>query len=228
VNSQTLLFILDRFEGPLELLLHLIQEDEIDICSVEIKSLTSQFLQRWGSVEVEAKSDNLVVAATLLLIKSQKLLPQQVPSSEISEGDPRFEVLQSLIAYSQLKEVAKELARREEVQSTYFPRAISPPRKERGSGLERVEIENLKNLLLQLLQREEPQRLIVEEEWQISQKIEWLRHILKQNKRVSFPLFFSEKMGRKELIVVFLALLEMMKNQEARVVTEEELLYITR
>jgi len=222
-------FTLDNFEGPLELLLYLIQKDEIDICTIAIKNLTSQCLQALeASTEVEISGESLTLAATLLLIKSQKLLPHNQSLFEVVDGDPRLEILQSLIEYCHFKEAAQVLSRREEEQQGHFPRATPIYRKEPGTHLEKVDINNLKNLLDDLLKRtaDSPKQMIVEEEWQVSQKLEWIQQALAQKKKMLFTSLFSQTTSRKELIVLFLALLEMMKNQEVQVVKENENLYI--
>ena len=228
-TGQSPTFSLDNFEGPLELLLYLIQKNEIDICTIPISHLTSQFMEALDDFpEVETSSETLTLAATLLLLKSQKLLPQEALASEQLEDDPRIELIQSLIEYCRFKDAAKALSLREEEQKAHFPRATSPFRKELGSGLEEIGIENLKTLLLDLLKKSAflPQQVIKEEEWQISHKLERIRLALTQEKKIPFTSLSSEAQGRSELIVLFLALLEMMKHQEARVVRENEILYI--
>jgi segregation and condensation protein A len=223
-------FALDNFEGPLELLLYLIQKEEIDICAVAIKKLTQQFMDDLEKrPEVEISSETLSLAATLLLLKSQKLLPQEENQTEIDE-DPRIEMIQNLIEYCRFKETAKMLSSKEEEEKAYFPRQALPVRKEVGSGLEEVGIENLKALLQEMLKRSQDnfKQIIQEEEWQISDKLAWLQHLLSNQKSVLFASIFSNTKSRIELIVLFLALLEMMKHQEAQVVRENESLYIIR
>lgn len=222
-------FSLDNFEGPLELLLYLIQKDEIDICSVEMSNLTSQFIQSLENLcEVEASSETLALAATLLMIKSQKLLPSQASEIQELEEDSRIELIQSLIEYCRVKDAAKALSLREEEQKSHFPRAAPLFERELGFGLEEIGIETLKSLALELLKKASlhPNQPILEEEWQVSDKLEQIRRIFKEQKKILFTQLFSENACRQELIVFFLALLEMMKHQEAKVVRENEVLYI--
>src|SRR5262245_30863564 len=178
--------------------------------------------------EVETSSETLALTATLLLLKSQKLIPQEKIDSGIEE-DSRIEMIQSLIEYCQLKEAAKTLLLREEEQKAHFPRATPPFQKELCSGLEDIGIENLKNLLFNVLKRSshDLQQVIKEEEWQVSHKLAWLREILNAQKKILFSHHFSTNKSRIELIVLFLALLEMMKHQEVSVVKENGDIYIT-
>jgi segregation and condensation protein A len=227
-TNGTFIFALDNFEGPLELLLYLIQKDEIDVCAIALKKLTAQFIHTLETTsEVDAGSETLALAATLLLMKSQRLLPQDESISELDE-DPRVEMIQSLIEYCRFKEVAKTLSLREEAQKAHFPRALSLLPKELGSGLEEVDIDTLKTLLSDLLKRSEhnPSQIIKEEEWQISHKLAWLHQALSSQKRIPFDTLFAQTKSRMEVIVLFLALLEMMKHQEAMLVRENENVYI--
>lgn len=221
-------FFLENFEGPLELLLYLIQKDEIDVCEIVIKQLTTQLLDTLNSTpEVDVTSEMLTLTATLLLLKSQKLLPQEASTEEKNESNPRAALIQSLIEYCHIKEGAKILALKEQEQKSYFPRAVSPFKKEWESGLEEVDIEELKSLLYHVTRRaaQHPKQIIEREEWQVSHKIEWLRHTFALHAQLTFETLFSEEKSRGELIVLFLALLEMMKQQELRVVRENENVY---
>lgn len=221
-------FSLENFEGPLELLLYLIQKDEINVCEIVIKQLTTQLLDTLNStLEVDVNSEMLNLTATLLLLKSQRLLPQKESSEEKNNDNPRAVLIQSLIEYCHIKESAKILALKEQEQKSYFPRAVPPFKKEWESGLEEVDIEGLKSLLFNVVERaaQHPKHLIEREEWQVSHKIEWLRHTFTLHAQLSFETLFSEEKSRGELIVLFLALLEMMKQQELRVVRENENAY---
>ncbi len=222
-------FTLENFEGPLELLYYLIQKEEIDPCGVVIKQLTSQLIQVLkDSPEVDVSSEMLHLTASLLLIKSQKLLPHETAALEELEDDPRLEMIQSLIEYCRFKEMAKALAVKEEEQKAYFPRPPSPFKRELGPGLDEVDKEGLKNLLQQVLKKAAklPEKMIQEDSWQVADKALWLRQLLQSHPQLPFETVFSPTMGREELIVSFLALLELMKHQHLKVVREKEDLYI--
>ncbi len=227
-NQSSLSFSLENFEGPLELLLYLIQKDEVDICEVAIKQLTEQFIEVLNTEpELDTSSEVLALTATLLLMKSQKLVPHDEIRSVEEEEDPVVEIIKNWIEYCRFKEAAKALSLKEEEQKAHFPRATAPFRKELGAGLEEVDIGDLKTLLFDVMARADrsPQHVITDEEWHISHKIEWFRHM---QDKISFCVVFSEEKSRKELIVLFLALLELMKLQELRIVRETETIYIMR
>ncbi len=221
------LFSLDNFEGPLELLLCLIQKEELDICTIMIKHLTLQMRDGLEQINIDASSEMLTLAATLLLLKSQRLLPQQTHGTEATET-LRIETIQNLIEYSRIKEAALTLKLKEEEQKSFFPRAPTLLRREMGSGLEEISLETLKQLMLGVLERSrsEPQKTIHAEKWDVAGKILWLRHTLKEQKKMLFLNLFSSERARGELIVLFLALLELMKHQELKVVRESDLVYI--
>lgn len=230
-TNTTPTFALDNFEGPLELLLCLIQKEEIDVCSIAVKKLTEQVMQMLScEPEVDRGSESLNLTATLLLMKSQKLLPQEENVESVEEEDPRMQLIQSLIEYCRFKEAAKALSFREEEQKAHFIRAPSPFRKELGPGLEEIGIEHLKSLIAEITKRAAltPRAIIKEEEWQVSHQLEWLKFELSQKGKILFSSLFSSQRSRMELIVLFLALLEMLKASEARVVKENEKLYIIR
>lgn len=221
-------FSLENFEGPLELLLYLIQKEEIDVCEITLKELTSQFMRSLEQVpEVETNAEVLMLTTTLLLMKSQKLLPSEEQLFD-EEEIPRAEMIRQLIEYCRFKEAANILLSKEEEQKAFFPRAAPPYQKELGSGLEDVGLEELKALLLDVMARakKEPEGVIQEEEWQTSSKIEWFLGALRSHEKI--PLFevFSEEKCRAEVVVLFLALLELMKLQELKIVKENEELYI--
>lgn len=222
-------FTLENFEGPLELLYYLIQKEEIDPCGIVIKNLTSQLIQVFKtSPEVEVSSEMLHLTACLLVIKSQKLLPHEAESGEEQEDDPRLEMIQSLIEYCRFKDMAKALAVKEEEQKAYFPRPPSTFKKELGPGLDEVDKEELKKILQQVLKKAAhlPETMIQEDAWHIADKVAWLQHLLQSCPKLPFETTFSPLMGKEELIVSFLALLELMKHQHLKIVREKEELYI--
>ncbi len=220
-------FKLDNFEGPLELLLYLIQKEEIDPCGVVVKQLTAQLMERVEDVDLS--SEMVALTASLLLLKSEKLLPEAGGESEELADNPRLEVIQNLIEYCRLRDLAKTLAEKEEEQRAYFPRALQPFQKEVGLGLEEIDHHVLKHFLAEALQRAEklPQKMIQAEEWQVADKLVWLRAAIKTTPRLSLETLFVETMSRQELIVTFLALLELLKYQEIKLSREEDHLYLS-
>src|SRR2546423_11291260 len=121
---------LEVFEGPLDLLLYLIKQDEINIYDISIERITRQYLeylQAFRELNIELAGEFLVVAANLVYMKSRSLLPvdQQPPDEEAAEDDPRWELIRQLIEYKKFKEVAADLHARELDQQQRFPRAAN-------------------------------------------------------------------------------------------------------
>lgn len=227
IFAKTRSFSLENFEGPLELLLYLIQKEEIDVCAVAMGTLTKQLISSLEESEVEMSAELMGLAATLLLLKSQKLLPLEELPGEESESDPRIEMIEKLIEYCRFRDAATTLLTREEEQRAFFPRAAPPFQKELGPGLEEVDLSDLKSALLEVMKRtEKKQSLIHDEEWHVAPKINWLQNFLTQNKKILFSEVFTEHKCRGELIVCFLALLELLKLQKLQVAKENNLLYI--
>lgn len=212
-------FILSNFEGPLELLLYLVQKEEIDICDIMLREITSQSETPLESVDTGAEF--LALSSCLLLLKSRKLIPQEHVAEEVEE--PRWEMLSKLVEYCHFKEVAKELSELESRQSHFFSRETSLPVKKRCDGLEEVNLQELTAVLQQVLEKAaiRPQEIIREEEWQIEPKISWLKEIVSKDQKIAFTTLFPREKCNEELIVTFLALLELMKLEHLKVIKEE-------
>lgn len=217
LESET--FALENFEGPLEFLLHLIQKNEIEIYDVQIRKITEQYLQRLEEQldpDIETGAEIIGTTAWLLWLKSKTLLPkhEQVVSEEELEQDPRFEILHHLIDYCRFKEAAKELTSLEAKQNAYFRRGcmeISGLKK--NLGIEHLTLEEITVLFSQIAQKASSQKgAIVEETWRVADKIHDLKDLMQKNAPVPLDVLFSENKCREELIVIFLAILELMKS----------------
>src|SRR5215207_1746308 len=126
---------LERFEGPLDLLLHLIQRDEIDIYDIPLARITQQYLtyiELMRLLDLDVAGEFLVMAATLMRIKAKMLLPLPAVGEEEQEGDPREELVQRLVEYRQFKEAAGTLKMREEDRRLLFGRGMIPGEDEMG------------------------------------------------------------------------------------------------
>ena len=123
---------LDEFEGPFEVLLYLIKEQEVDIFDIPIVQVTEQYLQFLDLLrldQIDVAGDFLVLAATLIQIKSRMILPveiEQDEEEEIEEEDPRLELVVKLLEYRKYRDLAKLLGEREERQSDMFGRRVKP------------------------------------------------------------------------------------------------------
>jgi len=226
---------LEAFEGPLDLLLYLVKKDEVDIYDISIERLTAQYLEYLGTFEVlqiEVAGEFLVMAATLLYIKSRTLLPkdQQPPEDEEDEEDPRWELIRQLIEYRKFKEAAAHLRDKEELQAALFPRAVPLDPKHApvfndNLLLGDVGILDLINAFQRALKRlpvEEKPGEIREETYTVTDRIQHLMRIIERGASLKFDELFGEASTRSELVITFLALLELIRMKQFRVRQEEQ------
>jgi segregation and condensation protein A len=212
---------LEKFEGPLDLLLHLIQRDEIDIYDIPIAHITQQFLhtlEMMRLLDLEVSGEFLVTAATLMRIKARMLLPTPEPGEE-EEHDPREELVQRLLEYRQYKEAADSLRGREEKRRLVFERGRTPDEADAGPlPLAPVSLFSLLDALDRVLSRL-PERSILEmtgEAYDVEDKMGFLLTRARRAGRLSFTLLLEECRSRLEIIVTFLALLELLKMSRLR------------
>jgi segregation and condensation protein A len=209
------------FEGPLDLLLYLIRKEEVDIYEVNLTRLATQFIEYIETMrllDLEVAGEFLVMAATLMYIKSRELLPvdQQAATEEEDEGeDPRWELIRQLVEYKKFKDAASQLAGLEERQENVFPRV--PGRIEfepEASGRAQASIFDLLNAVNAVLQRfntPREEREIFEDKWTVSEKIEHLLRTLTERPRMVFSELFAGAANRSEVIATFLAMLELIR-----------------
>lgn len=214
-------FSLHNFEGPIEFLLHLIQKDEIDIYDVSLQSLTAQFLKKWQEWQegtVEKGAEFIGTLSYLVLLKSRALLPRQDLEETVEEEeDPHFEIIHHLIDYCRFKQAAKILSERQDQQNAYFVRGTTPYEWKKPLGIEHISLDDLAALVQNLMSRTTSKPQIQEEHWRVADKIHSLRLQLKKESTISFYSLFTADKSRPELIVTFLAVLELMKLGEMTV-----------
>jgi segregation and condensation protein A len=219
------------FEGPLDLLLYLIKKEEVDIYEVNLTRLATQFIEYIDTMrllDLEVAGEFLVMAATLMYIKSRELLPvdQQVQTEGEDEGeDPRWELIRQLVEYKKFKDAAAQLAVLEARQEDVFPRV--PGRMEfepeRASGAEAslFDLLNAVNSVLKRVNQRPDQRDIFEDRWSVSEKIEHLMRIVHEMEHVQFSELFAGVTSRSEVVVTFLALLELIRLKQLMAVQRE-------
>ncbi|MCJ7750760.1 MAG: segregation/condensation protein A [Armatimonadetes bacterium] len=226
------------FEGPVDLLLFLIARDEIDIFDIPIEHITNEYLQYLGQLEslnIDVCGEFLVMAAQLLEIKSRMLLPQQErPQQEEEEaGDPRAELVSRLLEYRRYKRVAEELRARAEIQRFVFSRRTLTNGEGNGNGngdsqpvleLSDVSAFDLWAAFQNVLSRvkEPAQGELVRARFTVAQKMAAVASRLKWSKEegIRFEELFDEAVTRLELVVTFLALLELIRLRRVRVAQE--------
>lgn len=219
MNTQYNHFALDNFEGPLDFLLCLIQKEEMDIYEISLQQLVQQCLQKlteWQERQIELGAEFIGTMAYFVLLKSRMLLPQldnPIPESELEE-DPRFEIIHHLIDYCRFKQTAKDLTVRQEQQSACFYRGLPPlPAYQKPFGIDHLSIEELTDIFKDLMRKADlPRQQIFEENWRVSDKMNSIKLMLRENDIFPLEDLFSGGRSKIELIVTFLALLELMKH----------------
>ena len=219
------------FEGPLDLLLYLVKKEEVDIYEVNLTRIATQFIEyieMMRQFDLEVAGEFLVMAATLMYIKSRELLPvdQQVETEEEEEEDPRWELIRQLVEYRKFKDAAAQLQSFELEQERIYRRDPVQPdlAPSRPAGKPDVSLFDLLSAVSQVLKRfaeREGPRDIVEDRWTVSEKIEQLRALVSQRPALRFAELFESTTSRSEVVVTFLALLELMRLKMVRAVQAE-------
>jgi segregation and condensation protein A len=209
------------FEGPLDLLLYLIKKEEVDIYEVNLTKLATQFLEYidvMRLLDLEIAGEFLVMAATLMYIKSRQLLPvdqQQTPEGEEEEGeDPRWELIRQLVEYKKFKDAAGQLQSLEARQELLYSRTPARPEFEAPTQRAEVSLFDLINAVSQILKRinQRPEaRDVFEDRWTVSEKIESLMQALTERPFLRFSELFATATSRSEIVVTFLAMLELIR-----------------
>lgn len=227
-SLNSLHFKLPVFEGPLDLLLHLIKENKIDIYDIPIVEITAQYLvyiELLKDLNLEIAGEFLVMAATLIHIKSKMLLPPDEEESEESIEDPRAELVRRLLEYKAYKESSEHLRKREEVWKHIFRRQI-PEKHEIDLEPESLLIEaNVFDLLTafkKLLEKAPVQAIeITRETLTVSDKINYIVACLENEDGIRFEDLFKDGLTRITLVVTFLALLELVRLGLAKIYQEQ-------
>ena len=218
---------LEIFEGPLDLLLYLIKRDEVDIYDISLERVTSQYLdyiETFKLLNIDLASEFISMAANLMYIKSRTLLPkrEQPPEEDAEEDDPRWELIRQLIEYKKFKDAAGFLHRRELEQEQVF--AHTPQKQEKLATdepvpLAEVSIFDLIRAFQNVLKRfDEAQDFgdIIDDRFTVNDKIELLMNKLTPGKSMKLQDLFQEATSKIEVIVTFLAVLELMKMNQFR------------
>jgi segregation and condensation protein A len=213
---------LDIFEGPLDLLMYLIKKNEIDIYNIPIALITEQYLHYLNmikSLNLDLAGEYLVMASTLIHIKSRMLLPvPEEPSEEESEDDPRFELVKQLLEYQTFKEAATGLGERPLLERDVFVRTAPLPEEMEKSDAQEEEfievsifelIEAFHNLVSRIGKKELLE--IDLEKLSLTDIINDVMERLTREKNLTFDELLGEKRSRRNVIYMFLAILELIK-----------------
>lgn len=233
---------LPNFEGPLDLLLHLIREHRIDIFDIPLALIVEKYLEyltRMRELNLDIAGEFLVMASTLAHLKSRMLLPRQeaapVEAGEAlveDSGDPRAELVRRLLDYQKYKDAAEQLARQDLLGRDVYTRNVpveAVPIPEEEVGLQEFSVLKLIEALDRVLERlaPKPQHEVVRERLSLSEATLRVVERLRGQEQVTFDSLFPEGSTRQEIVITFLAILEMVKRRLIRVHQEEPLKAIT-
>ncbi len=219
---------LEVFEGPLDLLLYLIKKDEVDIYDIPIELIARQYMEYLGlmrMLNLDIAGEFLVMAATLMMIKSRMLLPpEERAEEEPEEEDPRWELIQQLVEYKKFKDAAGHLQELELRQENIFGRGIEDPAVEPDKTLRmgEVSIFDLISALNDALKRVKPDEIgeVLAERFTVADKIEYVLNRVRQEHKMPFSSLFEGMATRHEIVCTFLALLELIRLRQLRVSQE--------
>lgn len=217
---------LEVFEGPLDLLLYLIKRDEIDIYDISLERITKQYLeylQAFKELNIDVAGEFVVMAANLIYWKSRSLLPvdQQPPEDDAEEDDPRWELIRQLIEYKKFKEAAEKLQLRQLEQEKIFFRSgnaslLSPSAPLRLGEVGIFQLINAFQTVLKRVEARESLEEIFGENFTVSDKIDQILQSVASGASVPFSKLFATTASRVEIIVTFLALLELIRLKQVR------------
>ena len=219
---------LEVFEGPLDLLLYLIKRDEIDIYDISLERITRQYLeylQAFKELKIDLAGEFVVMAANLIYLKSRSLLPldQQPPEEDAEEDDPRWDLIRQLIEYKKFKEAAEQLHARAVQQEKIFTRdggvIVEAPLRLAEVGIFQL-IHAFQNVIKRVEARENLGE-IFGERFTVSEKIDIILQRVANGASHRFSDLFSDAAVRVEVVVTFLALLELIRLKQVRVIQRD-------
>jgi segregation and condensation protein A len=219
---------LEIFEGPLDLLLYLIKRDEIDIYDISLERITRQYLeylQAFKELKIDIAGEFVVMAANLIYLKSRSLLPldQQPPEEDAEEDDPRWDLIRQLIEYKKFKEAAEQLSARAVQQEQIFTRdggaIVEAPLRLAEVGIFQL-IHAFQNVIKRVEARENLGE-ILGERFSVSEKIDIILQRVASSGSFRFSELFGDIAARVEVVVTFLALLELIRLKQVRVLQRD-------
>jgi segregation and condensation protein A len=211
------------FEGPLDLLLHLIHKNQLDIMNIPIALITEQYLEYlklMKELNLDVAGEYLLMASTLLHIKSKMLLPTSQEGEEEEEEDPRAELVRRLLEYQKYKEAAQGLERRPLLDRDVFIRSISPEKEEPVPEELEVNLFELLEAFRKLLERAKIESFheVMLDHLSVEERVQEIVSLLQRERRsLAFHLLFPEGSSRRMIIVTFLAILELVKMKLVRI-----------
>lgn len=227
-------FKLEEFEGPLDLLLHLIKESKMSIFDIQIEEITNQYLayiEKMEEMNLDIASSYLVMASDLIEMKSRMLLPRKEEES-IEEEDPREVLINRLLEYQQYKEITKTLKQKEELRKEIYTKSSSSLKEyvEEQPIQGDLTLDDLVDAFQKFLLRQKENKplhtKVTTNEISVEKRRQDIKYILKRKKKVSFFELF-DIINKEYIVVTFLAVLEMAKKNELRLIQENNFDEIT-
>lgn len=220
---------LEVFEGPLDLLLHLIKKEEVDVYDIPVARITDEYLQYlnlFETMNLDLAGEYLVMAATLTHIKSRMLLPLSEDDADEPDDDPRADLVHQLIEYQRFREAAVALGERPVLERDVFRRDATVPENDQGDGirLRDVTIADLLEAFREVMERSlrESFHEVIHEEISIEECVQAIVQRLEVDGPLRFRDLFGGAPSRRRVVATFLALLELVKRQAVRARQEED------
>ena len=211
---------LEVFEGPLDLLLYLIRKDEVDVYNIPIERITTQYMEYLNlmrMLDLNIAGEFIVMAATLMMIKSRMLLPvEERPEEEDEEEDPRWDLVRQLVEYKKFKDAAMHLQQREMAQEDVFyqgAKAVDVESPDPEVMLEDVSLFDLISAFNEVLKRAREEEIgeIEGDRYTVADKIDSVLRTVRRQPEVTFTELFKENATRGEILCTFLAILELLR-----------------
>ncbi len=215
MNSAPLNVHINVFEGPMDLLLHLIKKDNLDVADVNVSEITKQYLEYLNvmkDLNLEIAGEFLVMASTLMQIKAKSLLPSQVPTGENEGPDPAKELIAKLVEYQKYKEAGKFLEEKLEENKDNFYK--SAPIFDNGEKVLNLQLFDLLSAVKRAFDRLDERKrveLLKVEEFPIESKMEKVVNMLKRHSWVLLDDIFAGETKKRGVITCFMAVLELIK-----------------
>lgn len=223
-TTDDLKIVMGEFEGPLDLLLHLIRQEQVSIYDIPIARITDEYLrylQLMQELDIAVAGDFLVMAATLIELKTKMLLPRDPFAAEEEEEDPRKDLVDQLLEYQKYKAAAQMLWSRATVERAVFKRPEIETDKNNPEVA--VGVFDLLKVFQQILARhkEEVMLEIEREEISMAEMLERLRNMVMSAGELNLQVFFERARSRRELVLAFLSVLELVRTTEIRLFQKE-------
>src|SRR5687767_146194 len=222
--TDDLKILLGEFEGPLDLLLHLIRQEQVSIYDIPVARITDEYLRYlrvMQEMDIAVAGDFLVMAATLIELKTKMLLPRDPLAAPEEEADPRKELVDQLLEYQKYKAAAQMLWSRATVEQAVFKRAELETDKNNPEVV--VGVFDLLKVFQEILNRHKEEVLmeIEREEISMAEMLERLRNMVLSAGELNLRVFFERARSRRELVLAFLSVLELVRTTEIRLFQKE-------